>query len=109
MPVHIERLTLLSVLDGKSREMGQVKIGECATVTCWVAGLAENSDRANTSVWLDGQKLRVEYMGESVPAEGGGTARQVNAVLPPDATPGEYDLHVECAGVSTDIATVRLV
>lgn len=109
MPVRVERLTLLSVLDGKSRRMGQVKIGEGATVTCWVSGLADNSDRANTSVWLDGQKLRVEYMGEPVPADDGGTARQVNAILPSDAAPGEYELRVECAGVSTETARVRLI
>ena len=89
--------------------MGQVRIGEGATVTCWVSGLADNSDRANTSVWLDGQKLRVEYMGEPVPAEGGGTARQVNAMLPTDAAPGEYDLWVECVGVRTGTMRVRLV
>jgi tRNA (mo5U34)-methyltransferase len=109
MPVRVERLTLLSVLDGKSRQMGQVKIDEGATVTCWVSGLADNADRANTSVWLEGQKLRVEYMGEPVPADAGGTARQVNAILSSDAEPGEYDLRVECAGVSTGTARVRLV
>jgi len=109
IPVHVERLTLLSVLDGKSREMGQVRRGDGATVTCWVAGLADNSDRANTSVWLDGRKLHVEYMGEPVPAAGGGTARQVNALLPVDAAPGEFELRVECASVSTATAGVRLI
>jgi tRNA (mo5U34)-methyltransferase len=109
MDVRVERLTLLSVLDGKTREMGLARIGEGATVTCWVEGLADNSDRANTAVWLNGRKLRVEYMGEPVPAPSGGTARQVNAVLPADTAPGEYDLRVECAGVSTETASVRLV
>jgi hypothetical protein len=109
MEVRVEKLELLSVLDGKTREPGQVRMGEGATVTCWVEGLAENSDRANTSVWLDGRKLRVEYMGEPVPAPSGGTARQVNAVVPADATAGEYEIHVECAGVSTASGAVRLV
>jgi hypothetical protein len=48
-------------------------------------------------------------MGEPVPAPSGGTARQVNAVLPADAAPGEYELRVECAGISTGTASVRLV
>jgi hypothetical protein len=109
MEVRVEKLELLSVLDGKTREPGQVRMGEGATVTCWVEGLAENSDRANTSVWLDGRKLRVEYMGEPVPAPSGGTARQVNAVVPADAVAGEYEIRVECAGVSTESGAVRLI
>ena len=109
LPVAVERLTLLAVLDGKSREMGQVRRGQGATVTCWVVGLAENSDRANTAVWLEGERLRIEYMGEPVAAAGGGTARQVNAVLPTDAEAGEYRLRVECAGVTTEWAAVRVV
>jgi uncharacterized protein (TIGR03437 family) len=60
-------------------------------------------------VWLNGHRLQVDYMGEPVPAAGGGTARQVNAVLPADAGSGEYELRVECAGVSTATARVRLI
>jgi tRNA (mo5U34)-methyltransferase len=109
LPVRVERLTLLAVLDGKSRTPDEVRIGENTTITCWVEGLAENSDRANTTVWLDGRRLRVEFMGEPVPAPSGGTARQVNAIVPADTTPGRYRLHVECAGVSTETAQVRLI
>jgi len=109
MELRVERLTMLAVLDGRARTPNEVRLGKGATVTCWVKGLADNSDRVNTTVWLDGRRLRVDYMGEPVPAASGGTGRQVNAVLPPDATPGEYEIRVECAGVSTDTALVRLL
>jgi tRNA (mo5U34)-methyltransferase len=110
MKVEVERLAVLSVLDGCSRKPGEVEIGERGgTVTCWVEGLAENSDRANTAVWLGGQRLRPDYMGDAVPAPSGGRARQVNAVIPADTPRGEYALHVECAGVRSGISAVRLV
>ncbi len=109
LPVKIERLTLLDVLDGRSRQPGQVEVGEGAVVTCWVEGLAENSDRANTSVWLGGRKLQVNYMGDPVAKPDGGSGRQVNAVVPPDTPRGEHPIRVECAGVSTESWKVRLV
>ncbi len=109
LDVRVERLTLLSVLDGRSRTPNEVRTGEGSVVTCWVEGLAENSDRANTAVWLDGRRLRIEYMGEPVAQAGRPAARQVNAVLPADAAPGEYRVRVECAGVATESLPVRLV
>ena len=109
LEVRVDSLLLLSVLDGRSRTPGEVRLGEGSVVTCWVEGLAENSDRANTAVWLDGQRLRIEYMGEPVAQPGRRAARQVNAVIPAEVEPGEYRLHVECAGVSTEAWPVRLV
>jgi hypothetical protein len=110
LPVRIERLDLLAVLDGRSRRPDEVQVTEGAVVTCWVEGLADNSDRANTSVWLGSRRLQVDYMGDPVAkADSRGTARQVNAIVPLDTPLGQHQLRVECAAVSTACWNVRLV
>ena len=100
---------MLAVLDGRSRQPDEVKLGEGAVVTCWVEGLAENSDRANTSVWMDGRRLQVDYMGEPVAKPDGGNARQVNAAVPAGSAPGEHELRVECAGTASQSRKIRLL
>jgi hypothetical protein len=83
-------------------------MSEGAVATCWVEGLAENSDRANTVVWLDDRRLLVDYMGPVTKTDGG-SARQVNALIPVNSQKGEHQVRVECEGVCSEPWKIRLV
>jgi tRNA (mo5U34)-methyltransferase len=88
MPVEVQKLAITSACDGQTWTP-EVKAG--GYVSCWVEGLPENADRANTKVWLDGRKLRVEYVGKG----------QINAEIPKDVA-GRVELVVECGGVRSE-------
>jgi hypothetical protein len=88
MPVEVQRLTITSACDGQTWTP-EVKAG--GYVSCWVEGLPENADRANTKVWLGGRNLRVEYVGKG----------QINAEIPKDVA-GRVELVVECGGVRSE-------
>ena len=104
MPLRVDRLVVRAVLDGGSLRPDEIRTGAGALVTCWVEGLAENSDRVNTAVWLGERRLTIDYVGEPQ-----GPARQVNALIPPDVAPGASVLRVEAAGVASEASPVRLV
>jgi len=58
------------------------------SLSCWIAGLPENADRGNVRLWLGAHRLQLTYVGEG----------QVNAAVPEDCGPGEYELRAECGG-----------
>jgi hypothetical protein len=88
MPVKVDRLKIKSACDGQ-RWTPEVRAG--GYVSCWVEGLPENADRANTTVWLDERKLRVEYVGNG----------QINAEIP-KGVEGRVELSVECGGARSE-------
>jgi tRNA (mo5U34)-methyltransferase len=101
MPAIAERLAVRGACDGRSWTAGVVGAG--SYVTCWVEGLPENADRANTRVWLAGARLQVDFVGEPDPQ----ALRQINALVPRDVS-GERLLEVECGGVRSAPAAVRI-
>ena len=100
------RIDLKEVFDGITWTKGEVRIGQRGFLSCWVRGLPENADRGNVLTFLGIRRLNVDYVGEP-DAQG---YRQVNALVPGDATPGEHEFRVECADVrsNTLALTVRL-
>ena len=72
---------LKEVYDGVAWTEGEVKVAGRGFVSCWVAGLPENVDRANVRAMLGNRRLDVDYVGEPN-AEG---CRQINIVVPADA------------------------
>jgi tRNA (mo5U34)-methyltransferase len=107
MNVAVESLTIRAVRDDGTRRPGEAKIG--GVVSLFVDGLAENSDRANTTVWLDGRSLIVDYVGDADGEPEGSPRRQVNARVPSDVPPGGHRLRVECAGVISGEWAVRVL
>jgi tRNA (mo5U34)-methyltransferase len=105
LPLGVERLDLKGVCDGTSWTAGQVRAANGGFISCWVDGLPENCDRANTGVYLGETRLRVKYVGDP-DAEG---TRQVNAVLAAGTGKGEQAVRVECGGVSTEAMAVMVV
>jgi tRNA (mo5U34)-methyltransferase len=101
----VERLAIKSAYDGRTWAPARISLRDGGFLSCWVEGLPENADRANTAVLLDGEKLHVEYVG--VPDAAG--ARQVNAIVPPDFPRGEYQLRIECAEVYSEDSVLRVV
>jgi len=97
MPLRVSALRVHRVRDGVSWEYDRVHVGERGFVGCWVSGLPENCDRANTEVYLAGTRLDVAWTGE--PDANG--CVQVNAIVPGGFAPGEHPFRVECGGVSS--------
>jgi tRNA (mo5U34)-methyltransferase len=100
-----ERLEMKNAFDGRTWAPDQVSLDGGGYVSCWVQGLPENADRANTAMLLDGTRTRTDFVGE--PDENG--ARQVNAVVPADTPRGEGRLRVECAGVRSGEYLIQIV
>jgi tRNA (mo5U34)-methyltransferase len=95
-------LTIDGACDGRSWTRGETAAG--SFVSCWVGGLPENADRANTTVRLGDTRLPVDYVGE--PDAAG--LRQVNAAVPSDVATGEYGLTAESGGVRSRPWTMRV-
>jgi tRNA (mo5U34)-methyltransferase len=101
VPARTANIVVKGLCDGRTWNPGEVRAG--SFVSCWVDGLPENADRANTSVRLGEAKLRVEFVG---PSEG---LTQVNAAVPDGVPPGDAALTVECGGTTSDAFPIRVV
>jgi tRNA (mo5U34)-methyltransferase len=91
--------------DGKTWERNLVHTGLNSCISLWVSGLPEEAARDGIEVWLDGDDLPVVFL--SAPDREG--LRQINAMLPSGAQPGDYSV---AAGIGSTISApvpVRLV
>jgi tRNA (mo5U34)-methyltransferase len=104
VPLKVEKIVLKEVYDGVDWTKGEVKVGERGFLSCWVAGLPENADRANVRATLGNRRLEVDYVGEPN-AEG---YRQINVVIPADAVKSDSEFQIQCAGVSSNSARFTL-
>jgi hypothetical protein len=98
------QIDVKEIFDGVTWTKGEVRVHERGFLSCWAGGLPENADRANVRALLGNRRLEVTYLG-SPDAHG---YRQVNAVVPGDAEPGENHFRVECAGVSSGALPVTV-
>ena len=98
VPLKAGKIVLKEVYDGVAWTKGEVKVGERGFLSCWVAGLPENADRANVRASLGKQRLKVDYVGEPN-VEG---YRQINAVIPADTAKGDREFRIECAGAGSN-------
>jgi uncharacterized protein (TIGR03437 family) len=74
-------------------------------VSLWISGLPEEADRDGVAVWLNGDDLPAVFLSEPDPQG----LRQVNAMLPTGAQPGDYTVSAGFGdGVSAPVP-VRLV
>jgi tRNA (mo5U34)-methyltransferase len=94
---------LKAVQDGTTWETGRISSGS-GHLVLWILGLADNCDRANIAVFLDRERLLVDYVGE--PDENG--ARQVNVRLPENrVTDRTMRIHVRHGGMQSNELEVK--
>lgn len=105
MPLKPGRVVLAGACDGNNFTVNTVTVGERGWISAWVRGLPENCDRDNVRVMLDSTRLPIEFVGDQ-DADGN---RQINAAVPVSTARGNYLLRVECAGVSSEPLTVKVV
>ena len=67
--------------------------------------IAEEADRDDVTVWLDGDDLPAVFLSEPDPQG----LRQINAMLPSGAQPGEYSVSLGFGGAVSAPVAVRLV
>jgi len=93
------------VTDGKTWERNLIHTGLNSCVSLWISGLPEEADRDGVAVWLNGDDLPAVFLSEPDPQG----LRQVNAMLPTGAQPGDYTVSAGFGdGVSAPVP-VRLV
>ena len=102
LPAHTDSVSIQGACDGRTWIPGETAAG--SFLSCWIAGLPENADRANTRVRLSETRLSVDYVG----APDAAGLRQVNAAVPTEFESGDHALRVECAAAVSPPLTVRV-
>jgi uncharacterized protein (TIGR03437 family) len=104
LPLKPGEIVVKDVYDGVTWVKGEVKVGERGFLSCWVAGLPENADRANVRAVLEDRRLNVDYVGEP----NGEGYRQINVAIPADTGRGAGEFRILCAGVSSNSLTLTV-
>jgi len=78
------------VTDGKTWERNLVHTGLHSCISLWVSGLPDEAVRDGIAVWLDGDDLPAVFLSGPDPQG----LRQINAMLPSGAQPGDYAVAV---------------
>ena len=105
LPLKVSQIACRGVRDSINWTEAEISVAECGYLTCWVAGLPENTDHNNVRVFLDDTRLKVSWVG--APDSAGQS--QINAVVPGSVAKGERALRIECGGVSSEACMVRVV
>jgi hypothetical protein len=93
------------VTDGKTWERNLVHTGLQSCISLWVSGLPEEAARDGIAVWLDGDDLPAVFLSEPDPQG----LRQINAMLPSGAQPGDYSVSAAFGGAISPSVPVKLV
>src|ERR1017187_4297175 len=104
MPLAVERIVIAGTRDSFDWESDRVNITDGGHLSCWVEGLPENADCGNVKLWLGEGRMAIMWVGELVDGR-----RQINARPAADCPKGELPLRVECAGVSSEPVTVKVI
>ena len=98
-------LRIATITDGKTWERNLVHTGVGSCISLWVGGLPEDADKSGVTVWLGGDDLPALFLSEA--DEHG--VRQVNAMLPGGAQPGDCTVAVRFGDAVSASAPVKLV
>jgi tRNA (mo5U34)-methyltransferase len=90
--------------DGKTWERNLIHTGMGSCISLWVSGLPESAARDGVVVWLDGDGLPAVFLSEPDPQG----LRQINAMLPTGAQPGDYLVSAGFQGAVSAPVSVRL-
>jgi tRNA (mo5U34)-methyltransferase len=89
-----ESLHIAGVTDGRSYEPNRVTTGPNSCLSVWSGGIPDDARESEISVRLDGTDLPATYL-SGIDEKGW---RQINALLPPQMEPGEYQVAVQFRG-----------
>ena len=92
------------VTDGKTWERNLAHTGIDSCISLWVSGLPEEAAMGGLTVWLDGNDLPAVFLSQP-DAQG---LRQINAMLPSGAQPGDYAVAVAFRDTVSEAVPVRL-
>jgi len=92
------------VTDGRTWERNLVHLGLASCISLWVAGLPDEVAKESIAIRMGVSDLPAIFLSEPGP-EG---LRQINAMLAPDAQPGEYQVAVNFDGRIWGAAPVKL-
>jgi tRNA (mo5U34)-methyltransferase len=101
----VSGLRVAIVTDGKTWERNLVHTGLHSCISLWVAGLPEEAARAEIAVWLGSDELPAVFLSEPDPQG----LRQINAMLPSGAQPGDCSVSVAFGDIHSAPVPVRLV
>jgi tRNA (mo5U34)-methyltransferase len=104
-PIAASNIRIAIVTDGKTWERNLVHTGIDSCISLWVSGLPEPAARDSIAVWLDGDDLPAVFLSQP-DAQG---LRQINAMLPSGAQPGDYAVAVAFQDTVSDAVPVKLV
>jgi tRNA (mo5U34)-methyltransferase len=106
-PTHAEasNIHIAIVTDGKTWERNLIHAGLGSSISLWVSGLPEAAVRDGIAVWLDGDDLPATFLSEPDPRG----LRQINAMLPTGAQPGDYTVSAGFGDAVSEPVPVRLV
>ena len=105
IPLQPGPIRITGVCDGTTWAADQLNLARGNSVAIWVAGLPENADRNNVRVYLDGRRLRVDF----VETRRGTESRQVNAEVPLEAERGLARLGVALGDSRSEAAKLTLL
>ena len=98
-------IQIATVTDGTTWERNVIHTGLQSSISLWVAGLPEEAATDNVAIWLDGDDLPAVFLSEPDPRG----LRQINAMLPSGAQPGDYEVSARCGDAVSQPVPVRLV
>ncbi len=104
-PPDASDLRIATVTDGVTWEPNLVRLSAGAWVSVWVAGLAEQAERGDVTVRLNGTDLPAAYL-SVIDANG---LRQINARLPYGLQPGSARITVASGPRESSSVELRLV
>jgi hypothetical protein len=93
------------VTDGKTWERNLIHTGKDSCISLWISGLPADAARDGIAVWLNGDDLPALFL--SAPDLQG--LRQVNAMLPSGARPGDYAVAIAFRDDVSAAVPVKLV
>ena len=105
IPLRSDGIEIKGVSDGITWQDGEVKVTDRGFLSCWASGLPENCDRSNVRVFLDEERLPVDWVG---PLDARGF-RQINALVPGDVVKTEHLVTVECGGTRSAQRPLRVL
>ncbi len=104
-PAAASDIRIVIVTDGKTWERNLVHTGLGSCISLWVSGLPDDATHQDVTIWLNGDLLPAIFLSEPDP-EG---LRQINAMLPSGAQPGEYSVSAGSGDAVSAPAPLRLV
>jgi tRNA (mo5U34)-methyltransferase len=97
-------IRIATVTDGRTWERNLIHTGTGSCVSLWVAGLPPDAARDAVTVSLDDGDLPAAFLSQP-DAQG---LRQVNAMLPSGAPPGDYAVAVAFRDMASEAVPVKL-